>query len=129
MNAAPEKKCRSCSAQKPVDAFNKAPTRFGGDGRTSDCKECRAKRRAAKAAGGGHAEPEADSEPSGPRITAAPTIGFQASLQGDDVVIEQTTDQGRATVWLARGEARLLAEFVASLDRVTPKEELACPLP
>jgi hypothetical protein len=46
----------------------------------------------------------------------APSIGFEAQLRDQDIVISQNTDAGAAAIWLTRHEATRLVEFIQSLD-------------
>ena len=58
-----------------------------------------------------------------PRLTHTPGFGYVARLKDGDVVIEQTTERGVATVWLTGHEFRDLADWFDSDPQPTPAAE------
>lgn len=107
------KQCRRCAETKALTEFNRAPTVFGGDGYTKDCKDCRAlirQERKAAAEGGG-SEQQQEVEETRPHLSVPWTLGFRVVVEGVEFHITQTNGDTESTVILAAHELRALWEF------------------
>lgn len=112
------KVCRSCGNPKPLDAFSKAPARFGGDGRRKDCKECHALKRATQAGEEVSSAPESPAEaPEFPSVQVANSLGFDAQYDGTDFIVSQKNGEDEHTVILAPHELKRLWEFAEGLAK------------
>lgn len=104
------KQCSRCEKHKPLDEFRSCA--LAKDGRVGHCKACTAPRKKRASA----ADPDlAIKEGDGPMISCEPSIGFSAQRQGADIIIEQVSADGVATVWLTVDEALRLRAWLATV--------------
>lgn len=126
------KTCATCGETKPVDLFRKAPTRFGGDGRSKSCKACgliaqRARRAAREGSETQPAADEAEELPPLAQMTLSHSLGFHVELIARDLRITQ----GAHTVWISLAEFTELVRFVHRIAHLadTPPEPTEEPNP
>lgn len=108
------KTCTSCSTPKDLEQFRN--THLSPDGRANICKDCATKRRLEK-----KAEPEA---PEGPSMTRGASLGYTATIQENDVILEQKADKLQ-TVWLSFDELESLYAWYESQRSAMINKRLA----
>lgn len=108
-----EKTCKKCGKTKPVSAFRKTPTIFGGDGFSKCCDKCREKMAAAKRAGSAPvANPVDDVPPPGtPTCEVGYSLGFKVHFEKGDFFVSQEQDGARVRVVLSVAEVDQLYWF------------------
>lgn len=100
------KTCTSCSKPKDIEQFRN--THLSPDGRANICKDCATKRRLEK-----KAAPEAPEVPEGPSMTRGASLGYTATIQENDVILEQKANKLQ-TVWLSFDELESLYAWYES---------------
>lgn len=114
------KKCRECGHSKELSEFKILNKLFsknaGGDTHSNVCKDCSAAKRQATMAE--KARPHGSDLPAIPEGAAALTtgvsLGHQAHIDGEDVVVSQVNDGTVSTIWLSRGDLMRLAQWAAA---------------
>lgn len=120
---------RTCEQPKSLSEFRKAPTRFGGDGYSKDCKDClalaRAQRRAARDADQEPPHHQQDERGQNPTLAIPMCMEVDAEWDGTDFVLTQDNEGTTMTIYLAPHALRRLwlwAEELAQQQHAQQEE-------
>lgn len=128
MTKAGTKTCKRCQEPLALDQFRKAPTRFGGDGYSNNCKPCIAIEKAARVTGTEPAtsEPEVPIDP-GHQLQVPYCMPVDCVWNGTDFVLTQDNDGTEMTIFLAPHALRRIFEFGEGLALQQAAAPVAAP--